>query len=128
MTGDPETEKKLRKQVKKYKALLQDCQEELEHEREQRSNAAAMRGLRSQLEDLELRESAAVKAQKRLQSELDELLTQFEELTRNKLEVGREGEREREYMVIFFRWKHNKMSYREKRQSWNLGLRRNKMK
>ena len=88
MTGDPETERKLRKQVKKYKALLQDAQEELEHERETRNNAAAVRGLRSQLEDLELREAAAVKSQKRLQSEMEELQAQYDELTRVKLEVS----------------------------------------
>ena len=64
MTGDPETERKLRKQVKKYKALLQDAQEELEHERETRNNAAAVRGLRSQLEDLELRKQLLLKAKK----------------------------------------------------------------
>lgn len=66
---------------------MQDAQEELEHERETRTNAGAIRGLRSQIEDLELRENAAVKSQKRLQSELDELQAQFDELTRGKHEV-----------------------------------------
>lgn len=85
---DPEVEKKLKKQVKKYKALLVDAQEELEHERETRTNAGAVRALRSQLEDMELRETAANKALKRLQAEQDELQTQFDELTRIKLEVN----------------------------------------
>ena len=89
-TGDPETERKLRKQVRKYKALYEDAQEELEHERESRNNAAAIRSLRSQLEELELRESAAVKTQKRLKSDMDEIQAQCDELTRVKMEVGRQ--------------------------------------
>ena len=47
--GDPEVEKKLKKQVKKYKALLVDAQEELQHERENRSSAATIRSLRTQV-------------------------------------------------------------------------------
>lgn len=88
MTVDPEVEKKLKKQVKKFKALLKDAQDELEHERETKNNPAALRSLRSQLEDYEMRESAATKAQKRLQSELDELQAQFDDQSRVKLEVS----------------------------------------
>ena len=87
MTIDPEVEKKLKKQVKKLKALLQDAQEELEHERETRNHAGAIRGLKTQIEELELRESSAAKAQKRLQSEVEDLTTQYDEVTRAKLEV-----------------------------------------
>ena len=47
--SDPEAERKLRNKVKKLKALLLDAQEELEHERETRSNSAALRSLRSQV-------------------------------------------------------------------------------
>ena len=89
MSGDPEVEKKLRKQIKKYKALLEDAQEALEHEKESRNNAAVLRSLRSQLEDFELREATAVKAQKRLQSDMDELQAQCDEVSRLKIEVSR---------------------------------------
>lgn len=85
--GDPETEKKLRKMLRKYKALLEDTQEQLEHEREMRSNSAMVKSLRNQLEDLQASETSAVKAQKRIQGELDELLAQNDELTRVKIEV-----------------------------------------
>ena len=47
--GDPEAEKKLKKQVKKLKALLLDAQEELQHERENRSSAGTIRSLRTQV-------------------------------------------------------------------------------
>ena len=87
MSGDPEVEKKLRKQIKKYKALLKDAQEDLEHEKESRNNPAVLRSLRSQLEDFELREATAVKAQKRLQSDMDELQAQYDEVSRLKIEI-----------------------------------------
>ena len=88
MSVDPEVERKLKKQVKKFRALLKDAQDELNHERETKNNPAALRSLRSQLEDYEMREVAASKAQKRLQSETDELQAQFDDLSRIKLEVS----------------------------------------
>ena len=88
LSVDPEVERKLKKQVKKYKALLKDAQDELEHERETKNNPAALRSLRSQLEDYEMREVAANKAQKRLQSEVDEMQAQLDDLSRVKLEVS----------------------------------------
>ena len=81
-------EKKLRKMLRKYKALLEDTQEQLEHEREMRSNSAMVKSLRNQLEDLQASETNAVKSQKRIQAELDELMVQNDELTRVKIEVG----------------------------------------
>lgn len=85
--GDPEVEKKLRTKVRKYKTLLQDLTQELEHEREMRGNSAMVKSLRNQLDDLQASERTAVKAQKRLQEEVEELQTQSDELTRTKMEV-----------------------------------------
>ena len=85
--ADPETEKKLRKQLKKVKALYQDTAEQLEHEREMRSNSAMVKSLRNQLEDLQASEGTAMKSQKRLQVEVDELQVQNDELSRTKMEV-----------------------------------------
>ena len=85
--GDPEVEKKLRKQLKKVRALYQDTVEQLEHEREMRGNSAMVKSLRNQLEDLQASETAASKAGKRLQGELDELQVQCDELARTKIEV-----------------------------------------
>lgn len=85
--GDPDTEKKLKRQLKKYKALLEDTQEQLEHEREMRGNSATIRSLKNQVEELQTSESSAVKNYKRLQGDLDELQIQYDEMTRNKTEV-----------------------------------------
>ena len=85
--GDPEVEKKLKAKVRKYKTLLQDLTQELEHEREMRGNSAMVKSLRNQLEDLQASERTAVKTQKRLQEEVEELQTQSDELTRTKMEV-----------------------------------------
>lgn len=91
--GDPEVEKKLRNKVRKYKTLLQDLSDELEHEREMRGNSAMVKSLRNQLEDLQASEQTAVKAQKRLQDEVDDLQMQSDELSRIKLEVWVSGAR-----------------------------------
>ncbi len=85
--GDPEVEKKLRKQLKKVRALYQDTVEQLEHEREMRGNSAMVKSLRNQLDDLQTSETASSKAQKRLQGEVDELQAQVDELSRSKIEV-----------------------------------------
>ena len=74
--------------MKKYKTLVDDLQDELEHEREMRSNSAMVKSLRNQLEDLQASELAAVKAQKRMQGELEELQVQLDEQTRAKIEVS----------------------------------------
>jgi len=85
--GDPETEKKLKRQLKKYKALLEDTQEQLEHERDQRGNSASIRALKNQLEELQSSESAAIKNYKRLQGDMDELQIQYDDIVRGKNEV-----------------------------------------
>ena len=85
--ADPETEKKLRKQVKKFKALWEDAQAELERLKDSRGSSAIVKSLRNQLEDLQASEATASKAQKRLQAEMDEMIIQNDELSRNKIEV-----------------------------------------
>ncbi len=85
--ADPEVERRLKKKVQKYKAVLMDLQDELEHERDMRGNSAILKSLRNQLEDLQASETTAVKAQKRLQGEVDDLQVQTDELSRAKMEV-----------------------------------------
>jgi len=97
--GDPEVEKKLRNKVRKYKTLIQDLSDELEHEREMRGNSAMVKSLRNQLEDLQASEQTAVKAQKRLQDEVDDLQMQNDELSRIKLEVWVSGARTRLWVL-----------------------------
>ena len=85
--GDPETEKKLKRQVRKYKALLEDTQEQLEHERDMRGNSAVVKSLKNQLEELQASESSAVKNYKWLQGDLDELQGRYDDVLRQKNEV-----------------------------------------
>lgn len=85
--ADPEMEKKLRKQVKKFKALWEDAHSELERLKDSRGSSAIVKSLRNQLEDLQASETAASKTQKRLQAEMDEMLIQNDELSRSKTEV-----------------------------------------
>lgn len=96
-----ESEKKLRNKVRKYKAVIEDLQDELEREREMRSNSAAVKSLRNQLEEAQTSEAAALRVQKRVQGEMEELQLQCDELGRAKMEVrggqgrgggGRSGE------------------------------------
>ena len=83
--SDPETEHKLHNKVKKLKASLEDAHEELEHVRESRSNSDELCTLRSQVEDLELREIASVKSMKRLQGDMEELQIQHDDVIRSKI-------------------------------------------
>ncbi len=85
--GDPETEKKLKRQVRKYKALLEDTQEQLEHERDMRGNSSLVKSLKNQLEELQASESSAVKNYKWLQGDMDELQGRYDDVIRTKNEV-----------------------------------------
>lgn len=85
--GDPEAEKKLKKQLRKYKALLEDTQEQLEHEREMRGNSALIKSLKNQVEELQASEATAVKNNKWLQGDMDELQGRYDDLMRAKNEV-----------------------------------------
>ncbi len=85
--GDPEMEKKLKKQLRKYKALLEDTQEQLEHERDMRGNSAVVKSLKNQLEELQASESSTVKNYKWLQGDMDELQGRYDNLNRSKNEV-----------------------------------------
>lgn len=90
--GDPENEKKLKKQIRKYKVLLEDTQEQLENERDKRSNASVVKSLKNQLEELQASEATALKNYKWLQGDMDEMQGRYDDLVREKSEVRREGE------------------------------------
>lgn len=85
--GDLETEKKLKKQVRKYKALLEDTQVQLEHEREMRGNTAIVKSLKNQLEELQTSEASTIKNYKWLQGDMDELQGRYDDTMKCKTEV-----------------------------------------
>ncbi|XP_035221427.1 uncharacterized protein LOC118194387 isoform X2 [Stegodyphus dumicola] len=84
---DPEIERRLRRDLKRTKALLRDAQSMLEHTREGQSGKTLIRQLKNQLEDSEFAKAAAVKARQAVEAELHECQLQLEEVTRAKNEA-----------------------------------------
>ncbi|KAG7281405.1 hypothetical protein CRUP_029854, partial [Coryphaenoides rupestris] len=81
---DVETEKRLRKDLKRTKALLADAQIMLDHMK----NNAPVRGryaqLKNQLEESEFTCAAAVKARKSMEVEMEDLHVQMEDISKAK--------------------------------------------
>lgn len=84
---DPEVERRLRRDLKRTKALLQDAQLMLERVREGQASKSIIRQLKNQLEDAEFAKTAAVKARQGAEMELQDLQSQLEEVTRTKCDV-----------------------------------------
>lgn len=84
---DPEVERRLRRDLKRTKALLQDAQLMLERVREGQASKSIIRQLKNQLEDAEFAKTAAIKARQGAEMELQDLQSQLEEVTRTKCDV-----------------------------------------
>uniref|UniRef100_A0A8C6U8Q3 Myosin XVIIIAb n=1 Tax=Neogobius melanostomus TaxID=47308 RepID=A0A8C6U8Q3_9GOBI len=76
--GDLETEKRLRKDLKRTKALLADAQIMLDHIK---NNAPSKREI---LEESEFTSAAAVKARKSMEVEIEDLHVQIEDMSKTK--------------------------------------------
>ena len=85
--GDAATMMKLKRQLKKYKALLEDTQEQLEHESQMRGTSAVIRSLKNQIKELQTSETAALRSYKRLQGDTEELQIQYDKVIMAKSEV-----------------------------------------
>lgn len=75
---------KLRRDVRKYKALLKDCQAQLERLKGDTPGKNLVRQLRNQLEDAESARTLAMKARQAADAELAEVQTMFEEANRGR--------------------------------------------
>ncbi|CAL1265372.1 unnamed protein product [Larinioides sclopetarius] len=84
---DPEIERRLRRDLKRTKALLRDAQAMLEHTREGQSSKTLIRQLKNQLEDSEFAKATAIKARQAIETELQDCQLQLEEVTRAKNEA-----------------------------------------
>ncbi|GIY31161.1 unconventional myosin-XVIIIa [Caerostris darwini] len=84
---DPEVERRLRRDLKRTKALLRDAQSMLEHTREGQSSKTLIRQLKNQLEDSEFAKATAIKARQAIETELQDCQLQLEEVTRAKNEA-----------------------------------------
>ncbi|XP_029466992.1 unconventional myosin-XVIIIa isoform X4 [Rhinatrema bivittatum] len=81
---DLETEKRLRKDLKRTKALLADAQIMLDHLKNSTPSKREIAQLKNQLEESEFTCAAAVKAKKAMEVEMEDLHLQIEEISKAK--------------------------------------------
>ncbi|XP_066455670.1 unconventional myosin-XVIIIa isoform X4 [Eleutherodactylus coqui] len=81
---DFETEKRLRKDLKRTKALLADAQIMLDHLKNNAPSKREIAQLRSQLEESEFTCAAAVKSRKSMEVEMEDLHLQIDDLSKAK--------------------------------------------
>merc|ERR1711997_678420 len=86
-SADEEQVAKLKKDLKRTKALLKDAQLMIEKSRNESSNKVVLRQLKNQLEDTEFARMAAVKAKQNVELEVAELQQQLDDVMRNKNDV-----------------------------------------
>ncbi|XP_068174351.1 unconventional myosin-XVIIIa isoform X4 [Antennarius striatus] len=82
--GDVETEKRLRKDLKRTKALLADAQIMLDHIKNNAPSKREIAQLKNQLEESEFTSAVAVKARKSMEVEMEDLHVQMEDISRTK--------------------------------------------
>ena len=78
---------RLKRDLKRTKALLRDAQTMLERSKGDSTGKAALRQLKNQLEDAECVRAAAVKAKQALEQELNESQASLEEALRQRSEA-----------------------------------------
>uniref|UniRef100_A0A1A7Z1E8 Myosin XVIIIAb n=1 Tax=Iconisemion striatum TaxID=60296 RepID=A0A1A7Z1E8_9TELE len=83
-SGDVETEKRLRKDLKRTKALLADAQIMLDHIKNNAPSKREIAQLKNQLEESEFTCAAAVKARKSMEVEIEDLHVQMEDISKTK--------------------------------------------
>ncbi|XP_030041770.1 unconventional myosin-XVIIIa isoform X2 [Microcaecilia unicolor] len=81
---DFETEKRLRKDLKRTKALLADAQIMLDHLKNNTPSKREIAQLKNQLEESEFTSAAAVKTKKSLEVEMEDLHLQIEDISKAK--------------------------------------------
>lgn len=82
--GDIEVEKRLRKDLKRTKALLADAQIMLDHIKNNAPSKREIAQLKNQLEESEFTCAAAVKARKSMEVEIEDLHVQMEDISKTK--------------------------------------------
>uniref|UniRef100_A0A8D8R4Z1 Unconventional myosin-XVIIIa n=1 Tax=Cacopsylla melanoneura TaxID=428564 RepID=A0A8D8R4Z1_9HEMI len=86
-TVEVETNMRLKRDLKRTKALLKDTQTMLSQSRQDNANKLMVRQLRNQLEDAEHSRSASIKAKQTLESDLADISVQLEETQRSKADL-----------------------------------------
>ncbi|XP_048267642.1 unconventional myosin-XVIIIa isoform X7 [Bombus terrestris] len=85
--AEAETMHRLKRDLKRTKALLRDAQTMLERSKGDSTGKAALRQLKNQLEDAECARAVAVKAKQALEQELNETQASLEEALRQRSEA-----------------------------------------
>lgn len=75
---------KLKKDIRKYKALLKDAHTQLDQAKTDAPSKAVIRQLRHQIEDLEASQKLSVKLKQSLENELNDMQLQLDESIRNR--------------------------------------------
>ncbi|XP_061734396.1 unconventional myosin-XVIIIa-like [Nerophis ophidion] len=88
-SGDIETEKRLRKDLKRTKTLLADAQMMLEHVKNNAPSKRETAQLKNQLEESEFTCAAALKARKSMEVEIEDLHLQMDDISKSKQAVSR---------------------------------------
>merc|ERR1719220_2479667 len=86
-SADEEQVSKLKRDLKRTKALLKDAQLMVEKSRNESSNKVVLRQLKNQLEDAEFSKTAAFKAKQNLELELGDVQQQLEDIIRSKSDL-----------------------------------------
>merc|ERR1719454_2114767 len=86
-SGDEEQVAKLKKDLKRTKALLKDAQMMIEKSQNEGTNKVIMRQLKNQLEDAEFARTAAMKARQNAELELADTVVQLEDVSRAKSDL-----------------------------------------
>ncbi|XP_050934334.1 unconventional myosin-XVIIIa isoform X3 [Lates calcarifer] len=84
---DVETEKRLRKDLKRTKVLLADAQIMLDHLKSNAPSKREIAQLKNQLEESEFTSAAAVKARKSMEIEIEDLHIQMEDVVKTKMSL-----------------------------------------
>nr|XP_006817918.1 PREDICTED: unconventional myosin-XVIIIa [Saccoglossus kowalevskii] len=85
--SDKDTERRLRKDLKKTKALLRDAQIMLDKQKESAVNKASFKQLQNELEESQFMSQAAVKSRKGIEEELADLQQQLDYVSKSKSEA-----------------------------------------
>jgi len=86
-SADEEQVCKLKKDLKRTKALLKDAQVMVEKSRNESSNKVILRQLKNQLEDAEFAKTAAIKAKQNIELELGDTQQQLDDIIRSKSDI-----------------------------------------
>lgn len=99
---------KLRRDLRKYKALLKDAQAQIERMKADSPGKQLVRQLRNQIEDAEAARAIAIKARQAAEGELSDLQMQLDEVNRSRSEAeSKATQAQREHSELQIQFEEN---------------------